>query len=246
MRKPQAYLRLFCFPYAGGGATIFHSWTKYLPAEIEVCAVQLPGRENRLLEPPISYLPALISALAPAVLDYLDRPYAFFGHSMGALIAFELSRYLWRLGYRDGPLCLFLSGCRAPQLPDPTMPTHLLPDVEFIEKLRRLKGTSEEILNNEELLRLFMPILRADFALCETYRYQQEAPLPYPITALGGLQDHEIPREAILAWKEQTSSTFKTYFFESDHFFLHREQEKLLYVLTQGLLKDLGNTRYSF
>lgn len=214
MRNPQARIRLFCFPYAGGGATIFRSWPEYLPAEIEVCPVRLPGRESRLLEQPISHLPSLISVLASGLFPYLDKPYAFFGHSMGALIAFELASYLRHCASRNEPLHLFVSGHRAPQLPDPNEPVYHLPEAELIERLRHLQGTPEEFLNNQELLRLFMPMLRADFTLCETYVYQQTPAFPYPITALGGLQDPVVSRESILSWEAQTSSTFNACFFD--------------------------------
>ena len=140
-------------------------------------------------------------------------PYAFFGHSMGSLISFELVRYLRREGHDPGPVRLFVSGHRAPQLPDPDPPTHHLAEPEFIEELRRLKGTPEEVLQNAELLRLMLPLLRADFALCETYIYRPEKPLTCPITAFGGLQDDEVPRETLAAWHEQTYNSFKLRFF---------------------------------
>jgi medium-chain acyl-[acyl-carrier-protein] hydrolase len=234
-RRPGARIRLFCFPYAGGGASIFHTWHTYFPSEVEICPVQLPGREGRLSETPFSNLDELIKELATALYPFLDMPYVFFGHSMGALISFELTRYLRRIGYSLLPLHLFVSGRRAPQIPDLDPPTSHLPEAEFIEELRRLKGTPEAVLQNEELLHILMPLLRADFGICEKYQYSPEKPLNCSLTALGGLSDTEVTRQMIAAWGKQTSSTFNQRFFEGDHFFLHKKQE----ALSTALLQDL-------
>lgn len=239
-RKPQARIRLFCFPYAGGGASIFRNWSKNLPPQIEVCPVQLPGRENRLLEAPFSGMPSLIESLSQALLPYLDMPYALFGHSMGSLIGFELVRHLRRAGHASFPAHLFVAGHRAPQIPDPDPPSYALPTPEFLVELRRLNRTPEAVLQNEELLHLLLPLLRADFALCETYLYQREKPLPCPITALGGLQDKDVSREMITSWREQTCDQFKVRFFVGDHFFLEKEQGALLATLMQDLFAFLA------
>jgi len=239
-QKPQARVRLFCFPYAGGGATIFRTWSENLPQEIEVCPIQLPGRESRLLEPAVSSWSTLIALLAEALEPLLDMPYAFFGHSMGTLISFELARHLRRTGNHAMPLRLFMSAHRAPQLPDPDPPTYHLPETEFIEELRRLQGTPEEILQHEEILRLLIPLLRADFCLCETYAYQQESPLACPITAFGSLQDAEVTRESVMAWKAQTSRAFKVRFFAGDHFFVNTAQHSLWQMLARDLIEDLA------
>lgn len=228
-------MRLFCFPYAGGGASIFRTWHDRLPQEVEICPVQLPGREGRLLEPPFSDLSTLIDELAVALSSFLDMPYVFFGHSMGALISFELTRHLRQMKHHPLPAHLFVSGRRAPQILDPDPPTSHLPDAEFVEELRRLKGTPEEVLENEELLHLLMPVIRADFHLCETHTYIHGYPLECPITAFGGLYDTEVPRQMIAAWKEQTSSAFRLRFFDGGHFFLHKERDALLAALLQDL-----------
>lgn len=240
--RPHACIRLFCFPYAGGGASIFRSWPGYLPQSIEVCPIQLPGREDRLGERPFSNISALIDAMVPVLLPYLDRPYAFFGHSMGASISFEFMRYIYHIGHSIKPIHLFVSGRQAPQWPDIDPPSYGLPEPEFIEKLRHLKGTPEAVLQNAELLHLLLPLLRADFALCETYNYTHERPLECPLSAFGGLQDSEVPREALEAWREQTSGQFKVRFFDGDHFFLHKEKEQfsLLKALSLDLLQSVG------
>lgn len=233
--KPQARLRLFCFHYAGGGASLFRLYPTHVPAEIEIWPVQLPGREQRRLEQPFSALPALIDALQQALLPYFDGPYAFFGHSMGALVSFELARALRRRGHRPGPLHLGVSGHRAPQIPNHKTPTYNLPEPQFLEALRHLNGTPEEVLRHDELMQLLLPVLRADFAVCETYSYRPEAPLACPISAFGGRNDVDVPTTSLEAWREQTQNTFRCRFFAGDHFFLHKEQQALLTALSQDL-----------
>lgn len=238
-RKPQARVRLFCFPYAGGGASVFRTWSELLPQDIEVCPVQLPGREERLLESPFSNLPSLLDALVPALLPYLDMPYALFGHSMGSLISFELARSLQQMEHSHMPVYLFVSGHSAPQIPDPDPPIHHLPDSEFIEELRHFGGTPDELLQNTEFLELLMPLLRNDFALCDTYKYAHGKTLNCPISAFGGLQDPEAPHDGISAWRIQTSGSFRLYFFEGGHFFIRKELATLLQALSQDLLSVL-------
>lgn len=239
--NPQARFRLFCFPYAGGGASLFRSWANRLPGEVEVCAVQLPGREDRLTEAAFTSMPPLVEALASALNPYLqDKPYAFFGHSMGAFVSFELARYLRKQHHAHaGPLQLFVSAQRAPQFPDPEPPVHALPDNEFIEELRNLNGTPTEILQNAEVLEITLPLLRADFAICETYRYIPGEPLLCPIFACGGIDDEKIDNEKISGWREQTRGSFMLRMFPGDHFFLHSSQAALLQALSHQLLSLL-------
>src|SRR4051812_36705935 len=173
---PQARLRLFCFPYAGGSASIYRAWGSQLPSEIEVCPIQLPGRETHLMRKPFQQLRPLVDALALAIFPYLNKPFAIFGHSMGALIGFELVRHVRRL-YGLEPCHLFVSGHRAPQLPDPHQPIYFLPDEELKNELQRIGGTPEDVLLNTELLQVMFPLLRADFEVSETYRYLPEQPL---------------------------------------------------------------------
>jgi medium-chain acyl-[acyl-carrier-protein] hydrolase len=238
-RKPHARVRLFCFPYAGGGASLFRTWSEHLSQEIEVCPIQLPGREERLLDRPFSTLSSLLEALAPLLQPYLDMPYALFGHSMGAMISFELARYFSRTHNLE-PIHLFVSGHRAPQIPRQDPPTHNLPEPEFIDELHRLKGTPEKVLQSEELLRLLLPLLRADFALCETHSYTHQNPLKCPLSAFGGLQDTDVSRDYIAAWQKQTRGPFKMRFFRGNHFFLQKEQASLLHALTIDLFNNVG------
>ncbi len=227
-------LRLFCFPYAGAGASIFRSWPDLLPPGVEVCGIQLPGREGRFKEEPYTRLPDLAQTLAEAVVPYTDVPCAFFGHSMGALVAFALAREL-RRNERAGPSLLIVSGQRAPQRPDPDPPIHDLPDEEFLREIRELDGTPEAVLANEELLQLLMPVLRADFAVCKTYEYVPEDPLDCPITAFGGIHDTEVSREDMAAWSHQTSASHSLRMFPGGHFSLLDEPAPLLHELSLQL-----------
>jgi medium-chain acyl-[acyl-carrier-protein] hydrolase len=235
--RPQARLRLFCFPYAGGGVSIFRAWPDGLPADVEVCPVQIPGRGTRLMEPPFTRLSPLIHALAQALTPLLDKPFAFFGHSLGALLSFELARRL-RRQYGVQPVRLFISADRAPQIPNRDPPTHNLPEGEFLTELRRLKGTPGELLEDEELMQIMLPVLRADFALYETYAYSTEPPLNCPISAFGGLQDPRVNRGDLEAWRDQTTVSFSLRMFPGDHFFLNTAQPALLQALSQELRGD--------
>jgi medium-chain acyl-[acyl-carrier-protein] hydrolase len=237
--NPQARLRLFCFPYAGGGASLFRTWADDLPPAVEVCPIQLPGRENRFIEPRYTHVAPLIAALGEALHPYLDKPCALFGHSMGALIAFELARYLRQ---RDGfiPERLFVAAHRAPQLPYRRPPLHPLPDPAFTAALRRLNGTPPGVLEHVELWELMLPLLRADFTLAETYTYTPDEPLTCPISAFGGMGDHEVDWEDIAAWSEQTRGSFTLRMLTGDHFFLHSARTLLLPAISQDLAAAVG------
>ena len=229
-RRTPPRMRLFCIPYAGGGAQIYRTYGQALPADVEVCAIQLPGREKRFLEPALECVDAIADQLAPVIGEKLDLPYAIFGHSLGALVGFELVRRLRNAG-RPLPVRLFASGHRAPHLPDPDPPIHHLPDAEFIEELRELNGTPEAVLESSELLELVLPMLRADFAAAETYLYRSDAPLSCPITALGGTDDDKVSPEALQGWGEHTSGGFEFHLFEGDHFFIHQRHDDVMRIL---------------
>jgi medium-chain acyl-[acyl-carrier-protein] hydrolase len=232
--RPRAPLRLFCLPHAGGGASLFRHWAHALPEWIELRPIQLPGREDRLSEPPFTDLRAAVHALAEALAPHLDRPFALFGHSMGALLAFELARRLRRHA-GSGPTHLLVAAHGAPQVPDPRPPIHHLPEPDFLERLRALQGTPEEVLQDDELRALFLPILRADFALCESYAYTSREPLDCPITALGGLQDREVTRKALSAWAAHTIAGFRLRMLPGDHFFLQSARSELLRAIEEAL-----------
>jgi len=231
----SARLRLFCFPYAGGGVFEYRAWPASLPPEVEVCAIQLPGREARLRETPYSQMAALCEVLAQVIVPHLDRPFAFFGHSLGAFIALELVRRL-RQQCRPQPEHLFVSGSRAPQLPNPEPPVYHLPDRELIREVsERYDGIPAEVLANADILEMLLPALRADFAMNDTYVYRDEAPLDCPIAAFGGLQDHGVPPGHLEAWREQTRGAFTLNMFWGDHFFLKTSRIPLLQAVREQL-----------
>lgn len=232
--RGRADTRLFCFPYAGGSASAYRDWAGLLPLTIHVAPVELPGRGLRLREPPFTDMQSLVDVLAEEMAPLLDLPFAFFGHSMGAIIAFELTRALRRRCGRR-PRILFLSGRHAPQLPDEMPVSYNLPKDEFIAQLRLLNGTSPEVLENTELMDLVIPLLRADFKLIQTYKYLVDAPLNCPIVVYGGTQDREAPIETMFPWKEHTSSDFALYPFPGDHFYLRPSQALLLKAIAQEL-----------
>ena len=228
--NPNAQLRLFCFHHAGGGTLSFRNWDTELSPIVEIYLIQLPGRERRLSEPAFTRIEPLIQELKNVILPYLKQPFAFFGYSMGSLVAFELTRRL-RRDEQLHPKHLFMAARRAPQLPKIKRPIHQLSDAEFIEELYRLNGTPKEILANDELMRLVLPTLRADFAVLETYNYYDEQPLNIPITAFGGSEDTEASGEELEAWKLQTNASFKLHILPGDHFFLHSARSRLIQIL---------------
>jgi medium-chain acyl-[acyl-carrier-protein] hydrolase len=191
----------------------------------------LPGREARFSEPAYVRVETLVQNLSEEILSYLDVPFQFFGHSMGALISFELTRQL-RRQRRPQPTQLFVSSHRAPQLPRRQEPVYAQPEDEFIESIKDLGGTPEAILQNAELMQLFLPLLRADFELCEVYQYKPEAPLAIPISVFGGLEDKDIPVVDLEAWRAQTIGSFNMETFAGGHFYLHPYQKQLLQTLS--------------
>jgi medium-chain acyl-[acyl-carrier-protein] hydrolase len=230
--NPSASLRLFCFPYAGGNSYIFRPWLDRVPKTIEICPIELPGRGFQLKSTPYRQIKPLVKAIATAIRPYLDKPFAFFGHSMGGLVSFELALFV-RRQYNLEPVHLFISGRHAPQTKDSKPPIHDLPQAEFIEELRQLNGTPEEVFSNNELMELLVPILRADFAVLENYHYTSEAPLNCPISVFGGLQDPEVRLEQLEAWREQTMSSFSLKMLTGDHFFIHSSQSLLPELIEQ-------------
>jgi medium-chain acyl-[acyl-carrier-protein] hydrolase len=230
--NPSASLRLFCFPYAGGSSYSFRSWTKKLPKTIEVCSVELPGRGIQISSHLLKHIEPLVQAIEGEILPYLNKPFAFFGHSLGGLISFELVHLLDRK-YNLQPVYLFVSGCRAPQINNIKPPIHNLPESDFLNEIRRFNGTPEAVLKNPELMEMLIPILRSDFTIWESYTYTQKSPLKFPITVFGGWQDPEVSLEELEAWKEQTNTSFSLKMFPGDHFFIHSSESFLLEHIAQ-------------
>lgn len=233
-------LRLFCFSYAGGNASTYREWHRLLPADVEVCSVQLPGRGSRFKERAFTSLNSLLDALLDAIQPHVRQvPYALFGHSMGAQVAFELARRLRDAGTRQ-PLCLIVSGRRGPQRPPRNKPIYCLPEPEFREEIRRLQGTPEEALNNPELMDLVSPILRADCQVVETWEYRPSEPIDVPVLALGGVKDKQVSLDDLEDWRSVTRGPFSLELFSGDHFFINQVTDSLLNTIGQTLDCVLG------
>jgi len=233
--RPAARLRLFCLPYAGGAASAYHGWAEDLPAEVEACPVQLPGRGWRFRETPFRRLADLVPALAEGLLPLLDLPFALFGHSMGAVVAFELARELRRRGAR-APVLLALSGHQAPQRPDAEPPISHLPDAEFLDEVRRrYDGIPAEVLAEEELLQLLFPVLRADIQVLEAYAYEKEPPLDCPIYCFGGEDDPHVSLPDLEAWRDETRAPLRVRTFPGGHFFVESARADVLHALSRDL-----------
>jgi medium-chain acyl-[acyl-carrier-protein] hydrolase len=240
-RRP-ASARLFCFPYAGVGASVFRQWPAGLPVEFEVCAVQLPGRANRLHEPAVASIQALVDVLVHVMTPHLDLPFAFFGHSMGAVLAFEVARGLASRGVP--PSHLIVSGRRPPHIPDLAPPLHGLPDPEFVAEInRRYGGIHPEIFKNRDILALLLPCLRADIAALETHRPTPGSPLACPISAFGGADDPLTPRVHLDAWRGETTGTLEVCVFPGGHFYIEPQRDRVLAELSATLAPMLGVAR---
>lgn len=227
-RRPDAELRLFCFPHAGVGGSIYRSWSDRLPGWIELSAVQLPGRESRFRERPFRNVDALVEAVKEGLAPFLDRPFAFFGHSMGAIVAYEVARVLEE-GHGPRPGHLFVSGRRAPHLPPREPPMTHLPDEAFVAEVgRRYGGIPDPLLEQPDLLSIFLPALRADMEALEAYAYRPGASLTCPVTAYGGKADPWAGAPELEAWAASTTARFGMRLFEGGHFFLEAAGSKLV------------------
>jgi medium-chain acyl-[acyl-carrier-protein] hydrolase len=231
----QAKLLLFCLPYAGGNANAFRAWQGSFPRSIHVSPVHLPGRASRSSERAFTDCRALAAAFATALSEVLDRPYALFGHSMGALIGFEAARILDR-EFGRAPMHVFVSGAIAPQERLEEEPLHSLPQAEFRKRLSTIEGMPAEVLNNSELMEIVEPLLRADFAVCENYVFVNGPKLRCPITVFAGIEDQSVPLEKAALWRELTSGEFH---FEPvaspGHFFLDLARDQLMRAIVGRL-----------
>jgi len=233
--RSEPRLRLFCLPYAGGGAAAYAQWANRLPPDVEVCRVQLPGRENRLREAPFTSIALLVETMAEAIRPYLERPFAIFGHSLGALTSFELARQV-RRRFALSPAQLFVSARWAPHLPDPESLIYQLPDAEFIATLRRrYNNIPDAVADDPELMEIFLPLLRADVTMLDTYVYTADRPFDCPITVYGGSDDRRVTRAALEAWRMHTLQAFRIQMFPGEHFYLQGARDQLLQALSQEL-----------
>jgi len=230
----RAMRRLLCFPFAGGGTSTFRRWAEALPRDTELCLVQLPGRDGRSDEPPCHDFTELLERLEYELRPYLDVPTALFGHSMGALLCFDLARRLRRRGF--GLEALFVSGEPAPQVPRPpaAVPPHELSDEALLAELARY-GAAREVPGDAEPLREHLPLLRADLSVCASYRYTEEEPLDCPLAVFGGREDPLARRRDLAAWAEQTQGAFSLHMLPGDHFFIRSARQMLVGLLSREL-----------
>jgi medium-chain acyl-[acyl-carrier-protein] hydrolase len=230
--SPNSRCRLFCVPHSGSGASHFSSWQKFLSPLLDICPIQLPGRETRLRETPLTRIDQIAEILAAELKPYLDLPYILYGYSTGALIAFELARELRRQNIIPA-VSLYALARPAPHLPQAKYPLHQLPDEIFLAELtRRFNGMSPLILQDRELMQLLLPTLRADITALETYVYQTEAPLECPIRVYGGSFDSTTTEDELRAWRMHTKSSFNLQMFPGDHFFIRSNQQSIFQAIT--------------
>jgi medium-chain acyl-[acyl-carrier-protein] hydrolase len=236
--KSRAEIRLFSFPHAGAGASSFRLWAAHASPSIEVCPVQLPGRENRIFEPPIDRIEELIDRLIPGLDAYMDRPFAAFGHSMGALIAYEFTRALeTRRGPR--PVHLLVSGFRAPHLPARTPPMSAAAKEDLLLRLIELGGIDPDLIENQEYLDLVLPVVRADLTLVENYAPTRRPPIECPISTFGGDRDRYVNSAELAAWEQHTRGSFTMRLLPGDHFYLHSGFKELISAIHDDLARLL-------
>jgi medium-chain acyl-[acyl-carrier-protein] hydrolase len=235
--NPAGAMRLFLFPFAGGNANAFLPWQDLLGPRLELRVAQLPGRGVRLFDPPVADLDELIARLTRTVTELADRPFLFFGHSLGALLAFEVSRQLRRAG-RPEPAALWVSGAESPRTRLPPRQLHDLEEAELIEALRDYSGTASEMLADRELMQLVLPGVRADFALSERYVYRSEAPLDLPISVLLGESDPFVDDGRAAGWAEESSLPVREYRYSGDHFFLNEHQQAIATLIVESTADD--------
>lgn len=230
----KPHVRLFCFAYAGGNAMLYRPWQQQMDTRIEVLPVQLPGRGVRMMETPYSDMQKLVPDLAEVILREASVPFAFFGHSLGSLLAFEIIRYC-QTKQLPLPVHAFFSGCAAPQFRKPPEGMHLMPDDELMDKLKAYNGTPPAVLANRELMELVLPMIRADFSIVETWQYRPMPLFPTPISVLAGRQDDRTSEEQATGWAKESSGSCSVHWFEGDHFFIHGENEQVRTVVEDTL-----------
>ena len=238
----NACAKLICLPYAGGGAASFRPWAQASMPNVEILAIELPGRGSRMSERPYICAEGLIGALTDAIWPHLSQPFALFGHSMGALIAFELARSL-RVRYGVVPMHLFVSAHRAPHLPDTDPFIDRLPDHKFLAKIQALGGIDTHMFEHEAFVEHMLPTLRADIALCKSYTYQPSLPLECPITAFCGEQDGSVSCTEIAGWQAHTVNTWQLHSYPGGHFFIREQQTHMLAAIHQALTQGVPVTQ---
>ncbi|MEU3188840.1 alpha/beta fold hydrolase [Streptomyces sp. NPDC006923] len=229
----EARVRLVCFPHAGGSAPFYFPMSQKLSPGVDVLSLQYPGRQDRRQDRRIDTIAEYADIIAAELRPWLDLPTAFFGHSMGAVLAFEVTRRLEKdPGY--SPVRIFASGRRAPSsYRDENV--HKRDDDGIVAEMRLLSGTNPQILGNEEILRMVMPAIRSDYTAIETYRAELSAIVRAPITVLTGDDDPKTSPEEAEAWRGHTSDAFDIHTFPGGHFYLAAHQEKIIKIVSEGI-----------
>jgi surfactin synthase thioesterase subunit len=235
-RVADPELRIVCLPHIGGGASLYHAWAEAMPDDVELCAVRLPGRENRLDEQPIDEMSALLDGLEAALAAVFDRPYVLFGHCSGSLVAFHLVRRLRAAG-KPLPVLLIVSSIEAPAVRVVPDPMHVLPRAELFRRFADYGGIAPEVLDDPDMMEMFEPAIRADYRLIERAGYASEPPLGIPLTVIGGLHDPFVSYESMTAWRAETAERFSLHLLKTGHFVLEESAG-----LVAGLLNDLQET----
>jgi len=231
---PYAEVRLFCFPYAGGSAAVYHKWLTLAPRVLHVTGVELPGRGIRLTERPYLRLPPLIRHLADRIEPLLHRPFAFFGHSMGGLVAYELARALRERG-APRPRHLFVSATAAPGTPRRRRSLHAASDEEVLQEMRDLGGTPRVLLQDKELMAMAVRTLRADYTMLGTYEHRPSDPLDVPMTVFGGTSDEIAPLSHLRGWRTHTAADWQLKVLPGNHFFLHARADEILKTVADSV-----------
>ena len=234
-RRESPKLRLFCLPHAGGGTVLYNRWTSFLPPSIELIALKLPGREDRLDEKPYEELDQLANELVEPLAPLVAEPFAIFGHSMGAAIGYRLAVALRRASLA-APKVLFLSACRPPESWCVTEPLHTLPDTEMIEQLVNRYDPRQETSEDEmSMMKIMAQTIRADLKMLESFRHDNAPPLDCPICAFGGTEDTQVTRAKLQGWQSMTNRAFGVRIFPGGHFYLRDQQRAVVQTVLSRL-----------
>ncbi len=240
-KRTGAKINLYCFPYAGVGASAYAGWAELVPEWIELFCFQPPGREQRFRERSLTTMSDVMAAVVPALAATIDRPYVFYGHSMGALVAYEGACKLRALGYPE-PEYLFVGASRAPQLPWPHRPIRHLPDLEFLDEVNlRYGSVPAQVRDEAELRAIFVPALRGDFSIVETYQCAEARQLTCPISAFAGEQDQMVTKESVEVWGQRTTGRFQARDVRGSHLFLRTAPKQIHEAILQDLETALSD-----